>query len=89
MKHIEAGRWAAAPPAIDDFGYLEPVLERDRTGLVSRALAALPVWLDRTRRRRELARIGARDLKDAGLSLEAVEHEIGRPFWRPLDRERK
>jgi uncharacterized protein YjiS (DUF1127 family) len=51
--------------------------------------ALLSEWRERRRLRRELARVPARDLLDAGLSLEAVEHEVAQPFWRPLDVERK
>jgi uncharacterized protein YjiS (DUF1127 family) len=46
-------------------------------------------WRERVRQRRELAFISARDLRDAGLSLENVHFEINHPFWQPLSRERK
>ena len=96
MNRIEAQRWdsavhaahAASSLPADDFGYVEP---RHVEGAASGQglWALLGQWRERRRLRRELARVPARDLLDAGLSLEAVEHEIAQPFWRPLDRERK
>lgn len=97
MKHIEATRWdvapiaagAAASAAVDDLGYLDPRPARNAPGLGERLLTAFGIWLERARARGALARVPSRDLRDAGLSIEAVGHELGRPFWRPLDRERK
>lgn len=46
-------------------------------------------WRNRIRLRRQLTHISARDLRDAGLSLENVAFEMNRPFWQPLNGERK
>lgn len=95
MNQIETRRWrdsvdlarSAASAPDDDFGYLEPRKPRsERAGLLGSLLSA---WRGRLRARRALARIPARDLKDAGLSLDAVQHELAQPFWRALNRERK
>lgn len=98
MNRIEAQKWDAAMHAahaassmpVDDFGYLEPRrVERAASGPGARLRVQLREWGERRRLRRALARAPARDLLDAGLSLEAVEHELAQPFWRPLDCERK
>jgi len=46
-------------------------------------------WHERVRRRRDLACVSARDLRDAGLSLENMDFEMNRPFWQPLSVNRK
>lgn len=97
MNHVETRRWdhartdarAASSLPIDDLGYLDPRRPEQASPRLGGLLGLPAVWLERGRRRRALARISARDLKGAGLSLEAVEHELARPFWRPLDVERK
>jgi uncharacterized protein YjiS (DUF1127 family) len=45
--------------------------------------SALRLWRSRRRARRELSRIDARTLADAGISLAAANYEISQPFWRP------
>lgn len=94
MNPIEARRWResldlarhAASGLCDDFGYVEP---RAAAREAPPPRGALSAWRARARARRELARIPARDLEDAGLSVQAVEYELTQPFWRPLNLERK
>jgi uncharacterized protein YjiS (DUF1127 family) len=96
MKHIETTRWELSPePAgsatsgpVDELGYLDPSTPA-APGAARRLLGFPALWFQRVRRRNALARTPARDLRDAGLSLEAVAHELAQPFWRPLGAERK
>ena len=46
-------------------------------------LALLREWRQRARERRDLARLGERELHDIGLSRSLVFNEINKPFWRP------
>jgi uncharacterized protein YjiS (DUF1127 family) len=87
MDRIEAQKWDAAMDAARAASSL-PVENAAAPG-AGALRALLREWRARNRARRALARAQARDLLDAGLSLEAVEHEIAQPFWRPLGRERK
>lgn len=41
-------------------------------------------WRRRSRARRALAQIDARDFADAGISAGNAAYEIKQPFWRPL-----
>ncbi|MBI3993280.1 MAG: DUF1127 domain-containing protein [Candidatus Lambdaproteobacteria bacterium] len=52
--------------------------------LARRVARTLRTWRDNARARRELARISPRDLADAGVSVCNAQHELARPFWRPL-----
>ncbi|WP_068830520.1 DUF1127 domain-containing protein [Pseudomonas sp. BMS12] len=53
------------------------------TGLLPlRALATLLLWQRRSSSRRELARLDARLLADAGISLNERAEEVRKPFWR-------
>jgi uncharacterized protein YjiS (DUF1127 family) len=98
MNRIEAQRWESAAdaaraatsiPAEDVVGREPDRIGSAAPGLGARWRPLLREWRARSRRRRALAKIPARDLRDAGLSLEAVEHELAQPFWRPLGIERK
>jgi uncharacterized protein YjiS (DUF1127 family) len=40
------------------------------------------LWRRRAHERAELARWEDRDLRDAGLSRSALQHELAKPFWR-------
>jgi uncharacterized protein YjiS (DUF1127 family) len=52
------------------------------SGLPLRMVAALLIWQRRMVSRRQLARLDARLLADAGIS-EAQRHaELSKPFWR-------
>lgn len=42
----------------------------------------LRVWRRRIRERRELARLGDRELHDIGTSRSLIYSEISKPFWR-------
>ena len=44
--------------------------------------ALLQLWFKRARERRDLARLGERELHDLGLSHSLVHNEINKPFWR-------
>ena len=81
MNRIEAHRWEGAADAA-----------RAATSSPAENVGLGPLlreWRERSGRRRALARVLARDLRDAGLSVEAVEHELAQPFWRGLGTERK
>jgi uncharacterized protein YjiS (DUF1127 family) len=88
MDRIEAQKWDAAMHAAHEASSLPTDVVATPSG-GARLHAVLTEWRERSRARRALARVPAHDLLDAGLSLEAVEHEIAQPFWRPLSRERK
>jgi uncharacterized protein YjiS (DUF1127 family) len=50
---------------------------------VLRAAAAGPVWLDRSRQRRQLAQLSDHMLRDIGLTRADAWAEAEKPFWRP------
>jgi len=45
-------------------------------------LTLVLTWRERSRDRRELARLSERELNDVGLCRADVADEIDRPFWR-------
>lgn len=47
-----------------------------------RLYALLRQWQRNYRTRRQLARLDARQLADAGISLAQREQELDKPFWR-------
>lgn len=67
-SQLSAPRMAASPRSSDG-----------QPGL----LALLREWRQRARERRDLARLGERELHDIGLSRSLVFNEINKPFWRP------
>jgi uncharacterized protein YjiS (DUF1127 family) len=46
-------------------------------------LATVAVWRERARQRRALATMDDYLLRDIGLTRADVDHEAGKPFWRP------
>lgn len=44
----------------------------------------LNTWRQNALARRQLAGISARDLRDAGISVNQVNFELNQPFWRKL-----
>jgi uncharacterized protein YjiS (DUF1127 family) len=52
---------------------------KDALAFVRRTFAE---WLQRSRSRHELAGLSERQRLDVGLTLEQVEVEIRKPFWR-------
>jgi uncharacterized protein YjiS (DUF1127 family) len=50
--------------------------------LLRSTMQRLATWTERSRQRRELARLSYRDLRDIGLSRHDVESELRKPFWR-------
>ncbi len=57
---------------------------RPRQGIVRRAVFVLALWQQRRVMRRDLARMDARSLRDAGISPAAAAFECGKPFWREM-----
>lgn len=55
---------------------------RQSESLWSLACATVTQWLQRARDRRELADLSARQRRDMGLTLDAIEAEVRKPFWR-------
>jgi uncharacterized protein YjiS (DUF1127 family) len=57
---------------------------REKTGrhVLSRLFHTLELWLSRRQGRRELGSLDDRQLKDVGISREAVLREARKPFWR-------
>jgi uncharacterized protein YjiS (DUF1127 family) len=53
-----------------------------RYGLV-RVAEAGPVWLERSRQRRQLAQLSDHMLRDIGLTRVDAWAEAEKPFWRP------
>ena len=49
---------------------------------LSRGIELVEGWLQRARERRELARLGDRDLRDFGASFGDRVAELRKPFWR-------
>jgi uncharacterized protein YjiS (DUF1127 family) len=47
------------------------------------AAAAVAVWLDRSRQRRQLAQLSDHMLRDIGLTRVDAWAEAEKPFWRP------
>jgi uncharacterized protein YjiS (DUF1127 family) len=47
---------------------------------LARLVGALSHWQQRAHDRRALAGLSERDLRDLGLSREAIEHQVGKPF---------
>ncbi|WP_079204218.1 DUF1127 domain-containing protein [Pseudomonas sp. CC6-YY-74] len=52
------------------------------SGLPLRMVAALLIWQRRVTSRRQLARLDARLLADAGISEAQRYAELSKPFWR-------
>lgn len=50
---------------------------------VATALETVAIWLDRSKKRRQLARLSEREIKDLGASRSDVMIEINKPFWCP------
>jgi uncharacterized protein YjiS (DUF1127 family) len=50
--------------------------------LVSRITDTYSTWRRRTTTRFELARLDDRMLRDIGVTHNAVEEEVSKPFWR-------
>jgi uncharacterized protein YjiS (DUF1127 family) len=50
---------------------------------VMRAAEAGPVWLERSRQRRQLAQLSDHMLRDIGLTRVDAWAEAEKPFWRP------
>jgi uncharacterized protein YjiS (DUF1127 family) len=46
-------------------------------------LLQIKQWRERSRARRQLAAMSARDLQDIGVFASDVVNEVGKPFWRP------
>ncbi len=53
-----------------------------RVGTIILLLSTLWVWSERSRQRRQLARLDSRLLDDIGLDHAHRDAEIGKPFWR-------
>jgi uncharacterized protein YjiS (DUF1127 family) len=50
--------------------------------LATQGSGLIPLWLERTRQRRDLRGLDARLLTDIGLSRYDAEREAAKPFWR-------
>lgn len=46
------------------------------------ATKVLAIWRQRSRQRHELARMPYREMADIGLSADARNREVTKPFWR-------
>lgn len=55
---------------------------QSNTSLPLRALSTLLLWQRRLASRRQLARLDARLLADAGISEAQRYQELSKPFWR-------
>lgn len=70
----------ARPAARHVGGHGPSVTLADVAGALLRTFA---VWRERARQRRVLAAMDDHLLKDIGLTRADVDHETGKPFWRP------
>jgi uncharacterized protein YjiS (DUF1127 family) len=50
---------------------------------LARLAEGAPVWLERSRQRRQLARLSDHMLRDIGLTRADAWAEAEKPFWRP------
>jgi uncharacterized protein YjiS (DUF1127 family) len=50
--------------------------------LLSSAQRVVAQWLQRARDRHELANLSVWQRRDMGLTLDAIESEVRKPFWR-------
>jgi uncharacterized protein YjiS (DUF1127 family) len=67
--------------AISRRSHAEPIARRAATWL-RRADAAIRLWQDRSRGRRELLRLDDHVLRDIGITRLQAEAEASKPFWR-------
>ncbi len=51
-------------------------------GVPARLTAVWGIWQERISARRELARLSDHNLRDIGMSCDAVAREVSKPFWR-------
>jgi len=51
-------------------------------GALSQISEVLHAWRDRSKMRRELARLSERELHDIGRCWSDIAHEVDKPFWR-------
>ena len=56
--------------------------DRQPNTVISRLQARLSLWLQNTRTRQQLARLGERELADAGIDSCQRARELSKPFWR-------
>ncbi len=54
-----------------------------RRGAIGDLWTSLAVWRARSARRRAALGIDDRTLADIGLIRAQIDHEAGKPFWRP------
>jgi uncharacterized protein YjiS (DUF1127 family) len=50
--------------------------------LARNAVATVRIWRARTRARRELAALSARELQDMATCWSSIADEVNKPFWR-------
>jgi len=62
--------------------FFENASSKSQTSWPLRVIAALTVWQRRIVSRRQLARLDARLLADAGISESQRYVELNKPFWR-------
>lgn len=62
--------------------FFEHASPRHQAAWPLRAIAALTLWQRRIVSRRQLARLDARLLADAGISESQRYAELSKPFWR-------
>jgi len=51
------------------------------THLIRRALTTLGIWIDRSKRRRQLAQMSERQIKDLGVTRCDALREMNKRFW--------
>lgn len=62
--------------------FVESTVSNTQGSVPLRAFAALMLWQRRLSSRRQLARLDARLLADAGISESQRYEELSKPFWR-------
>ncbi|WP_449430360.1 DUF1127 domain-containing protein [Pseudomonas putida] len=60
----------------------ESTTQQPQASMPLRALSTLLLWQRRVSSRRQLARLDARLLADAGISESQRYEELSKPFWR-------
>jgi len=59
-----------------------PTCEAPKGFSFAQMIAKTKFWSDRSRQRKQLAKLDARMLVDIGVTAEQVTNEIAKPFWK-------
>ncbi len=66
----------------NNFSQFVPTCEAPKGFSIVQMIRKAKFWADRSKQRKQLARLDARLLADVGLTQEQANVEISKPFWR-------